>query len=84
VPLIKLLFSRFTAPTPEANSSSIMDSRPYQLYCRRFYPWERLACQLRPNLLAFPFVALCQPQITGGGLASLAISVARLSSPCPV
>jgi len=29
VPLIKLLFSRFTAPTPEANSSSIMDSRPY-------------------------------------------------------
>jgi SAM-dependent methyltransferase len=59
VPVIKRVYGRGSAP--QANSPSIMDSRPYQLYCRRFYPLERLVCQLRPNLLAFQFVALCQP-----------------------
>ena len=61
VPLIKRVYGSSSGPGPRANSSSIMDSRPYQLYCRRFYPLERLVCQLRPNLLAFQFVALCRP-----------------------
>ncbi len=62
VPLIKRVYGR-SAPGPQANSSSIMDSRPYQLYCRHFYPLERLLCRLRPNLLAFQFVALCRPSL---------------------
>ena len=61
VPWIKKLYrGKNAAPTPGANSASIMDSGPYQLYCRLFYPVERALCGLRPNLLAFQFVALCR------------------------
>jgi len=62
VPLIKRVYGRCSAPGPQANSSSIMESRPYQLYCSLFYPLERLFCQLFPGLLAFQFVALCRPK----------------------
>lgn len=65
VPLIKRVYGGSSAPGPQANSSSIMDSGPYRLYCRRFYPLERLVCRLRPNLLAFQFVALCRPRTRG-------------------
>jgi 2-polyprenyl-3-methyl-5-hydroxy-6-metoxy-1,4-benzoquinol methylase len=61
VPLIKKFYgSKTPQPTPNANSASIMDSGPYRLYCRLFYPVERALCWLRPNLLAFQFVALCR------------------------
>jgi len=61
VPLIKRLYVRSSEPGTYANSSSIMDSKPYRFYCSRVYPVERLICRLRPNLLAFQFVALCRP-----------------------
>ena len=61
VPLIKKLYgSKNKQPAPTSNSASIMDSGPYRLYCRLCYPVERALCGLRPNLLAFQFVALCR------------------------
>jgi SAM-dependent methyltransferase len=61
VPLVKKVYGRTgTVKLEETNSSSIMDSAPYRFYCRAFYPIERAFCALRPNLLAFQFVALCR------------------------
>jgi SAM-dependent methyltransferase len=61
VPLIKKMYgTRNAGNRTQANSSSIMDSGPYRLYCRAFYPIERALCALRPSLLAFQFVALCR------------------------
>jgi len=68
VPLIKKLYGGPGAQqsaqenSSPVNSSSIMDSGPYRLYCRMLYPLERGFCWLRPNLLAFQFVALCRPK----------------------
>ncbi len=62
VPLIKLIYaSRPSKPSASSNSATLMDSAPYRLYCRVFYPIERLLCSLWPGLLAFQFVALCKP-----------------------
>ena len=61
VPLIKKVYGSKNAQQPaSANSSSIMDSTPYQFYCNWCYPVERAVCSLRPNLLAFQFVTLCR------------------------
>ena len=61
VPLIKKLYrGQGSSNAPTANSASIMDSGPYRLYCRLFYPVELALCRLRPNLLSFQFVALCR------------------------
>jgi SAM-dependent methyltransferase len=49
VNLIKRVYGRSSDPAPQVDSSSIMDSKPYQMYCRLFYPVERLLCQLRPT-----------------------------------
>jgi SAM-dependent methyltransferase len=59
VPLIKKVYGG-AQHQAQANSSSIMDSKPYRSYCRWFYPIERMFCAVRPNLLAFQFVALCR------------------------
>ena len=56
VPWIKRIYGSQNS----ANSASIMDSGPYRLYCQVCYPVERALCWLRPNLLAFQFVALCR------------------------
>jgi 2-polyprenyl-3-methyl-5-hydroxy-6-metoxy-1,4-benzoquinol methylase len=60
VPLIKKVYGAKRAEQDHANSSSIMDSGPYRLYCRAIYPRERALCRLWPGLLAFQFVSLCR------------------------
>jgi 2-polyprenyl-3-methyl-5-hydroxy-6-metoxy-1,4-benzoquinol methylase len=62
VPLIKRIFIKRTdgGGESEGDSSSIMDSAPYQAYMRWFYPLERWICDLWPSLLAFQFVVLAK------------------------
>ncbi len=57
VPLIKKIYGSSRQP----DSSSIMDSGPYRLYMKWFYPIERAICALWPSLLAFQFVVLGAP-----------------------
>lgn len=59
VPLIKRLYGKSGQP----DSSSIMDSGPYQFYMKWFYPIERAICQAWPALLAFQFVVLAKPEV---------------------
>jgi SAM-dependent methyltransferase len=58
VPLIKRVYG---GNTSQADSSSIMDSGPYRLYMKWFYPIERAICGAWPSLLAFQFVVLGEP-----------------------
>lgn len=57
VPLIKKVYGSNSQP----DSSSIMDSGPYRLYMKWFYPIERAICQVWPGLFAFQFVILAEP-----------------------
>jgi SAM-dependent methyltransferase len=62
VPLIKKLYGRAGAADGQTDSSSIMESGPYQLYLKWFYPLERTLCRIWPGLLAFQFVILAAPK----------------------
>jgi SAM-dependent methyltransferase len=65
VPLIKNVYGRSTGSEEQGDSSSIMDSGPYRLYMKWFYPIERAICGWWPGLLAFQFVILGQPEMLG-------------------
>lgn len=60
VPLIKRIYGDQESEAAQGDSSSIMDSAPYQAYMRWFYPLERWICDLWPELLAFQFVVLAK------------------------
>jgi SAM-dependent methyltransferase len=62
VPFIKKVYSRTGLADGRADSSSIMESGPYQFYLKWFYPIERAICGLWPGLLAFQFVVLAEPE----------------------
>jgi methionine biosynthesis protein MetW len=61
VPLIKKVYGRAGLTDGREDSASIMESGPYQLYLKWFYPIERAICSLWPALLAFQFVILAEP-----------------------
>jgi hypothetical protein len=56
VPLIKKYYGNAGARPPVENSPSIMDSGPYRLYCRLFYPIERA---FMPALAESVGVSIC-------------------------
>lgn len=60
VPLVKAAYAKKGPQTGGPDSSSILDSKPYQVYQRFAYPLESLACRLWPGLLAFQFIFLCK------------------------
>jgi SAM-dependent methyltransferase len=60
VPLIKRFYGRNSQGSQDANSSCIMDSKAYRLYCQFAYPAERLLCSIWPGLCSFQFVSLCR------------------------
>lgn len=62
VPLIKKVYGRAGLTDGQQDSASIMESGPYQLYLRWFYPIERAICSLWPALFAFQFVILAEPE----------------------
>ena len=62
VPWIKRIYERAGAIDHAIDSPSIMDSSPYRLYMRWFYPLERALCRAWPGLLAFQFVVLTVPR----------------------
>jgi methionine biosynthesis protein MetW len=64
VPLIKKVYGRTGRADGRQDSSSIMESGPYQFYLKWFYPIERALCSLWPGLLAFQFVILAEPAIS--------------------
>ncbi len=64
VPWIKKIYGRAGLTDGQQDSASIMESGPYQLYLKWFYPMERAVCGLWPGLLAFQFVILAQPEIS--------------------
>lgn len=61
VPLIKRVYGKGSGTAQQGDSSSIMESGPYRVYMRWFYPLERWICGLWPGLLAFQFVILARP-----------------------
>jgi 2-polyprenyl-3-methyl-5-hydroxy-6-metoxy-1,4-benzoquinol methylase len=61
VPWIKQVYGRTGRVDGREDSSSIMESGPYQFYLKWFYPVERAICGLWPGLLAFQFVILAEP-----------------------
>ena len=67
VPLVKKLYGNAGAVEADADSSSIMDSRPYRFYLKWLYPVERAICGLWPGLLAFQFVTLSEPVAQAAG-----------------
>jgi methionine biosynthesis protein MetW len=64
VPLIKRVYGQAAVVNGPGDSSSIMESGPYQFYLKWFYPIERAMCALWPGLLAFQFVILAEPAIS--------------------
>lgn len=60
VPWIKRIYGQAGAVDGQADSSSIMDSRPYRFYMQWLYPIERAVCSIWPSLLAFQFVILAE------------------------
>lgn len=64
VPLIKKVYGSVGLSDGREDSSSIMESGPYQFYLKWFYPIERAICGLWPGLLAFQFVILAEPVIS--------------------
>jgi SAM-dependent methyltransferase len=64
VPLIKKIYGGVGLSDGQEDSSSIMESAPYRLYLKWFYPIERAICGLWPGLLAFQFVILAEPAVS--------------------
>jgi methionine biosynthesis protein MetW len=64
VSLIKRVYGQAAVVNGPGDSSSIMESGPYQFYLKWFYPIERAMCALWPGLLAFQFVILAEPAIS--------------------
>ncbi|MDP8982369.1 MAG: class I SAM-dependent methyltransferase [Acidobacteriota bacterium] len=64
VPWIKKVYGQAGAVDGQTDSSSIMDSGPYQFYLKWFYPIERAICGAWPSLLAFQFVILADPAVS--------------------
>jgi methionine biosynthesis protein MetW len=64
VPLIKKVYGNVGLSDGQQDSSSIMESGPYRLYLKWFYPMERAICGLWPGLLAFQFVILAEPVVS--------------------
>jgi methionine biosynthesis protein MetW len=64
VPLIKKIYGQTGLADGQQDSSSIMESGPYQFYLKRFYSMELAICALWPGLLAFQFVVLAEPAIS--------------------
>jgi 2-polyprenyl-3-methyl-5-hydroxy-6-metoxy-1,4-benzoquinol methylase len=55
VPLVKSLLG------DSGDRGSIVQSRPYRLYTRWLYPFERRVARLAPGLLAFQYIAVARP-----------------------
>ena len=72
VPMVKKLYGSAGKLDGSSDSGSIMESVPYKLYMKWFYPLEKFLCSLAPGLLAFQFVTLGTPVAVPGVVDSLA------------
>ena len=67
VPMVKKLYGSAGKLDGTSDSASIMESAPYRLYMKWFYPLEKVLCSLAPGLLAFQFVTMGKPDMARGG-----------------
>ena len=58
VPLVK----KVMASKEGADPSAILESRPYKLYLKTFYPFERVAASVWPGALAFQMIFEAKPR----------------------